>query len=66
MFAVLRTKSVADAEELAGLPDGIPRFRCWDVFGKTREADPSSIVAQCGCGSTFLREQTLRQCAIST
>eukprot|EP00974_Lingulodinium_polyedra_P065731 6355546-Lingulodinium_polyedra.AAC.1 len=48
MFAVLRTKAVADIEERAGLHCGIQRFRFWDFFGKMREADPNSTVAQRG------------------
>ena len=44
--AVLKTKSAADAVELAGLPGDIPQWHFWDFLGKVREADPAQTVAQ--------------------
>ena len=43
---VVRTKSVADTVESAGLPGDIPQWHFWDVLGKVREADPAQTVAQ--------------------
>ena len=45
-FAVLRTKSAADAVELAGLPVDVPQWHFWDFLGKVREADPAQTAIQ--------------------
>ena len=47
-LAVLRTKSAADAVELAGLPGDIPQWHFWDFLGRVREADPTQTAIQAG------------------